>query len=84
MIHPERFERRFGGLTARELICDHVLRLTYTAHDMQPFAPDRLCVSGKGEGSPPQSLRDSSPGGGAPGALLGRGIAWRDSRLRSL
>ena len=26
--------------TARELIRDHVLRLTYTAHDMEPFARD--------------------------------------------
>ena len=26
--------------TARELVRDHVLRLTYTAHDMAPFARD--------------------------------------------
>ena len=26
--------------TAREIVSDHVLRLTYTAHDMAPFARD--------------------------------------------
>ena len=30
----------FGITTARELIRDHVLRLTYTAYDMRPFAQD--------------------------------------------
>ena len=30
----------FGAKTARALIRDHVLRLTYTAHDMAPFARD--------------------------------------------
>ena len=34
------YDRRFGGITARELVCDHVLRLTYTSHDMAPFARD--------------------------------------------
>ena len=34
------YGRRFGGVTARELVRDHVLRLTYTAHDMAPFARD--------------------------------------------
>lgn len=30
----------FGKTTARELVRDHVLRLTYTSHDMEPFARD--------------------------------------------
>ena len=30
----------FGATTARALVRDHVLRLTYTAHDMAPFARD--------------------------------------------
>lgn len=30
----------FGPTTARDLVRDHVLRLTYTAHDMTPFARD--------------------------------------------
>ena len=40
VIAPEGYDRRFGGVTARELVRDHVLRLTYTAHDMEPFARD--------------------------------------------
>ena len=39
-IAPEDYDRRFGGTTARDLVRDHVLRLTYTAHDMAPFARD--------------------------------------------
>ena len=34
------YDRRFGAVTARELVRDHVLRLTYTAHDMAPFVWD--------------------------------------------
>ena len=34
------YDRRFGALSARDLVRDHVLRLTYTAHDMAPFARD--------------------------------------------
>ena len=40
MIHPDDFDRTFGNLTARELARDHVLRLTYTAYDLTPFARD--------------------------------------------
>lgn len=40
VIAPEDYERRFGAKTAREIVQDHVLRLTYTAHDMKPFALD--------------------------------------------
>lgn len=40
VIAPEDYERRFGAKTAREIVQDHVLRLTYTAHDMKPFARD--------------------------------------------
>ena len=34
------YDRRFGNTTARELVRDHVLRLTYTANDMVPCARD--------------------------------------------
>ena len=34
------YDQRFGYATARELVRDHVLRLTYTAYDMAPFARD--------------------------------------------
>ncbi len=40
VIAPEDYDRHFGDTTARELVRDHVLRLTYTAHDMAPFARD--------------------------------------------
>ena len=40
VIAPEDYDRQFGEKTARELVRDHVLRLTYTAHDMAPFARD--------------------------------------------
>ena len=40
VIVPEDYDRPFGATTARDLVRDHVLRLTYTAHDMAPFARD--------------------------------------------
>ena len=40
VIAPEDYDRQLGDTTARELVRDHVLRLTYTAHDMAPFARD--------------------------------------------
>ena len=40
MINPDDFDKHFGDLTARELVRDHVLRLTYTAYDLTPFARD--------------------------------------------
>ena len=40
VIAPDAYDRRFGDTTAAEMVRDHVLRLTYTAHDMEPFARD--------------------------------------------
>ena len=40
VIAPADYDRPFGPTTARALVRDHVLRLTYTAHDMAPFARD--------------------------------------------
>ena len=40
VIAPGDYDRSFGATTARNLVRDHVLRLTYTAHDMAPFARD--------------------------------------------
>ena len=34
------YTRPFGPKTAAEIVKDHVLRLTYTAYDMRPFARD--------------------------------------------
>ena len=39
-IASSNYNRQFGAKTAREIIQDHVLRLTYTSHDMEPFARD--------------------------------------------
>ena len=47
VIEPDTYDRRFGDLTAADLVRDHVLCLTYTAHDMEPFARDL------GYGGPP-------------------------------
>ena len=40
VVAPTDYDRQFGSVTARALVRDHVLRLTYTAHDMAPFAHD--------------------------------------------
>ena len=40
VIAPADYDRHFGHTTARALVRDHVLRLTYTAHDIAPFARD--------------------------------------------
>lgn len=40
VVPLDRFSLRVGTTTAEALIRDHVLRLTYTAHDMAGFAAD--------------------------------------------
>jgi hypothetical protein len=40
VLPPEVFERKIGKVTTAEFIRGEVLRLTYTAHDMSPFARD--------------------------------------------
>ena len=40
VIAPTDYDHCFGSTSARDLVRDHVLRLTYTAHDMAPFARD--------------------------------------------
>ena len=40
VIPDEAYNNAFGPKTARGIVRDHVLRLTYTAHDMTPFARD--------------------------------------------
>ena len=40
VIAPKDYDLTIGDTTARELVRDHVLRLTYTAHNMAPFATD--------------------------------------------
>lgn len=54
VIPPERFDTtRFGPKTAAEVIRATVLELTYTAHDMAPFACDMGHVDEAGEVKPP-------------------------------
>ena len=54
VIPPERFdERRFGSKTAAEIVREAVLELTYTAHDMAPFARDLGHVDDAGNVKPP-------------------------------
>ena len=40
LIGAAAYDELIGGKTVRDLVLDHVLRLTYTAHDMEPFSRD--------------------------------------------
>ena len=54
VVPPEAFEAaRFGPKTAGEIVRDAVLELTYTAHDMAPFARDMGYADEAGEAKPP-------------------------------
>ncbi len=57
VIAPERFEQSIGSVKIADFIREQVLALTYTAHDMAPFARDMgyMQESGKhkGEVKPP-------------------------------
>ncbi len=47
------YDRAFGAKTAAEIVRESVLELTYTAHDMAPFARDMGHVDEAGEVLPP-------------------------------
>ena len=49
----KHYERRFGKRSAADIVRDHVLRLTYTANDMAPFARDMGYVNKGGTVKPP-------------------------------
>jgi len=54
VVPPSRYEEvSFGAKTAAEIIREAVLELTYTAHDMAPFAKELGWVDGTGEVKPP-------------------------------
>ena len=53
VIPGDGFERHFGDTPAAEVIRDAVLELTYTAHDMAPFARDLGYVDEAGAVKPP-------------------------------
>ena len=40
IIAPDDYDHQFGNTSTRDLVRNHVLRLTYTAHDVAPFALD--------------------------------------------
>lgn len=53
IISPTAYARQFGPKTAAEIVREAVLELTYTAHDLAPFARDMGHVDDKGEVLPP-------------------------------
>ena len=54
VVPPDRYETiRFGHKTAGEIVREAVLELTYTAHDMVPFARDMGHVDEAGKVKPP-------------------------------
>ena len=54
VVPPERYEHvRFGPKTTAEIVREAVLELTYTAHDMAPFARDLGYVDESGAVKPP-------------------------------
>ena len=54
VVPPDRYETiRFGPKTAAEIVRDTVLELTYTAHDMAPFARDMGYLDESGTVKPP-------------------------------
>ncbi len=54
VVPPARYEAaRFGPKTAAEIVREAVLELTYTAHEMAPFARDMGHVDEAGEVLPP-------------------------------
>lgn len=48
-----KYERCYGKRSAADIVKDQVLRLTYTAHDMAPFARDMGYVNKDGTVKPP-------------------------------
>lgn len=54
VVPPEQYDSaRFGPKTAGEIVREAVLELTYTAHDMAPFAADMGYVDRSGKVKPP-------------------------------
>lgn len=53
VIPPAAYARKFGPKTAADIVREAVLELTYTAHDMAPFARDMGHVDAAGDVLPP-------------------------------
>ena len=43
VIPPNAYKNKIGDKTAAAIVCDHVLRLSYAAEDMRPFAISQEC-----------------------------------------
>jgi hypothetical protein len=59
VVPPEHYGRRFGGITAAQIVTDAVLELTYTSHDMAPFAADLGFADEAGAVRPPFAWDDA-------------------------
>ncbi|MDQ8029272.1 MAG: hypothetical protein REJ23_11140, partial [Brevundimonas sp.] len=53
IVPPTAYDRAFGPKTARDIVREAVLELSYTAHDLAPFARDLGHVDDVGEVLPP-------------------------------
>jgi hypothetical protein len=53
VIAPEKFEASIGGVRIADFVREQVLRLSYTAHDLAPFARDLGHVDAQGQVLPP-------------------------------
>ena len=54
VVPPNRYEaERFGPKTAGEIVREGILELTYTSHDMAPFARDMGYIDEDGDVRPP-------------------------------
>ncbi len=53
VVPAAAYERAFGPKTAGDIVRDHVLRLSYTAHDLADFARDLGHVDAEGNVLPP-------------------------------
>ena len=58
VIDPSRFETRIGKTKVADFVREQVLRLTYTAHDLEPFARDLRHVDAQGKVPPPFRWND--------------------------
>ncbi len=59
VIPPDHYDRRFGGVTAAQIVTGAVLELTYTSNDMAPFAADIGYVDAAGAVKPPFAWDDA-------------------------
>ena len=58
VIAPQHFEQYIGAIKIADFIRDQVLRLSYTAHDLAPFARDLGHVDAAGQVLPPFTWHD--------------------------